>query len=300
MKEIYLAGGCFWGVQHFLDQFDGVEETEAGYADGPENSPGYEDVCAGSGHAETVKVVYDDSRISLTELLEYYFMVIDPLSVNRQGNDRGIQYRTGIYYAEEDQLDEIRQVYDAAAEVCRIRKGDSFERAVAFLTKLMMGHGFRTNEMKVGWKNDIQGREAAYAAKGWCDTPGRIWKAAERLRGVQIENRPAMDVITRFNYPNVLIYADPPYLLGTRHGKQYQHEMDDRDHAELLEALKAHRGPVLLSGYESELYQEELKDWHREEITTRAQTATLRKEILWMNFEPLGQISLFKAQEAEA
>ena len=113
MKEIYLAGGCFWGVQHFLDQFDGVEETEAGYADGPENSPGYEDVCAGSGHAETVKVVYDDSRISLTELLEYYFMVIDPLSVNRQGNDRGIQYRTGIYYAEEDQLDEIRQVYDA-------------------------------------------------------------------------------------------------------------------------------------------------------------------------------------------
>jgi methionine-S-sulfoxide reductase len=113
MKEIYLAGGCFWGVQHFLDQFDGVAETETGYADGPETSPNYEDVCAGSGHAETVRVVYDETKISLTELLGYYFMVIDPLSVNRQGNDSGVQYRTGIYYTEEDQLDEIRQVYDA-------------------------------------------------------------------------------------------------------------------------------------------------------------------------------------------
>lgn len=192
-----------------------------------------------------------------------------------------------------------RQVYDAAAEVCRTRKGDSFERAVAFITKLMMGHGFRTNEIKVGWKNDVQGREAAYAVKGWCDTPGRIWEAAERLRGVQIENRPALDVITRFNYPNVLIYADPPYLLGTRHGKQYQHEMDDRDHAELLEALKAHRGPVLLSGYDSDLYRDVLKEWHREEIMTRAQTAQQRTEVLWMNFEPLSQMSLFKAQEDE-
>ena len=111
LKTIYLAGGCFWGVQKFFDQFDGVISTEAGYANGPDEAPSYREVCAGSGHAETVKIVYDEERISLRELLGYYFMVIDPLSVNRQGNDRGIQYRTGIYYTAKEQLPEIEAVY---------------------------------------------------------------------------------------------------------------------------------------------------------------------------------------------
>ena len=116
MKTIYLAGGCFWGVQRFFDQFDGVISTEVGYANGPEEAPTYQDVCQSSGHAETVKIVYDESRISLTDLLNYYFMVIDPLSVNKQGNDKGIQYRTGIYYTDEEQLAEAQQVYAAEEE----------------------------------------------------------------------------------------------------------------------------------------------------------------------------------------
>lgn len=111
LQTIYLAGGCFWGVQKFFDQFEGVISTETGYANGPDDAPRYQEVCASSGHAETVKIVYDEGRISLTELLDYYFMVIDPLSVNRQGNDRGIQYRTGIYYTSDDQLPEIEAVY---------------------------------------------------------------------------------------------------------------------------------------------------------------------------------------------
>ena len=110
MKTVYLAGGCFWGVQKFFDQFDGVLATETGYANGPDAAPSYRDVCAGSGHAETVKITYDPDRISLTALLHRYFLVIDTLSVNQQGNDRGIQYRTGIYYTEESQLPEIRAV----------------------------------------------------------------------------------------------------------------------------------------------------------------------------------------------
>ena len=116
MKTIYLAGGCFWGVQKFFDQFDGVINTEVGYANGPEEAPSYQDVCQSSGHAETVKIVYDESRITLTDLLNYYFMVIDPLSINKQGNDAGIQYRTGIYYTDEEQLSEARQVYAAEEE----------------------------------------------------------------------------------------------------------------------------------------------------------------------------------------
>ena len=112
MKTIYLAGGCFWGMQKFFAQFDGVVETEVGYANGPDSAPSYEDVCRSSGHAETVLVEYDESRISLEELLHYFFMVIDPVSVNRQGNDTGIQYRTGIYYTDPDMLPEIQKVYE--------------------------------------------------------------------------------------------------------------------------------------------------------------------------------------------
>ena len=111
MKTIYLAGGCFWGVQKFFDQFDGVIATETGYANGPDQAPTYQEVCRNSGHAETVKIDYDPEKIPLEELLNQYFRVIDPLSVNRQGHDSGIQYRTGIYYTEEDQLPEIQAVY---------------------------------------------------------------------------------------------------------------------------------------------------------------------------------------------
>ena len=122
-KTIYLAGGCFWGTQKFFDQFHGVVSTEVGYANGPDDvnspddknspasAPTYQDVCNNSGHAETVRIDYDDSVLSLTELLNYYFLVIDPLSVNKQGGDVGIQYRTGIYYTSEDQLPEIEAVY---------------------------------------------------------------------------------------------------------------------------------------------------------------------------------------------
>lgn len=175
-----------------------------------------------------------------------------------------------------------RQVYEEAfAE----EPTDSLERAVNFYIRLNMGQGFRTNG-KAGWKNDVQGRERAYAAKDWCNLPEKIMQAGERLRGVQIECRPAVELIRRFNHPKVLIYADPPYVLGTRHGKQYRCEMDDQDHEELLEVLLAHKGPVLLSGYDSPLYNDRLRGWHREEAMSYSQIASRKREILWMNFEP--------------
>ena len=112
MKTIYFAGGCFWGTQKYFDQFDGVTRTEVGYANGPAVAPSYEDVCASSGHAETVLVEFDESAISLEQLIKYYFMVIDPTSVNRQGHDVGIQYRTGIYYSDPAMLETIKKAYD--------------------------------------------------------------------------------------------------------------------------------------------------------------------------------------------
>lgn len=183
-----------------------------------------------------------------------------------------------------------RKIYDQAFEAIPV---DSFERAVDFYIRLNMGHGFRTNGEKVGWKNDVQGRERAYAATDWCRLPAKIMQAAERLRGVQIENRPAVELIQRFNYPKVLIYADPPYVLSTRHGKQYRCEMDDKEQHELLDVLTAHKGPVLLSGYDNDLYNDRLQGWHREETTCYSQTCSKKREILWMNFEPVKQMELF-------
>lgn len=144
----------------------------------------------------------------------------------------------------------------------------SFEKAVNFYVRLNMGHGFRTNGEKVGWKNDVQGREKGYASQDWVNLPEKIMQAAERLRGVQIENKPAVELIERFNYSNVLIYGDPPYVLSTRYGKQYRYEMDDKEHNDLLDVLLVHKGPVLLSGYDNELYNYRLKAWHREETTS--------------------------------
>ncbi len=97
---------------------------------------------------------------------------------------------------------------------------DSFKRAVNFYIRMMQGHGFRTTGEKVGWKNDVQGREAAYAAKSWCKTPEIIMEAAERLRGVQIENRPAVELIRRVYFSKVLIFAHPPHFLSPRHMKK--------------------------------------------------------------------------------
>ena len=134
MKTIYLAGGCFWGVQRYFDQFDGVISTEVGYANGPDEAPSYEDVCRSSGHAETVKIDYDESRISLTELLKYYFMVIDPLSLNKQGHDTGIQYRTGIYYTDEEQRAEAQQVYAAEEEKAGAKLAVELEPLKNFFT----------------------------------------------------------------------------------------------------------------------------------------------------------------------
>lgn len=101
MSEIYLAGGCFWGTEKFLSMIQGVRATEVGYANGNTKNPSYEEVCNGSGHAEVVKVIYDESIISLSFLLNLFYESIDPVAVNRQGGDTGIQYRTGIYYVEE-------------------------------------------------------------------------------------------------------------------------------------------------------------------------------------------------------
>ena len=125
---IYLAGGCFWGTQRYFDCLAGVVRTEVGYANGSTKNPTYEQVKhENTGHAETVKVEYDPEKISLTELLEQYYKVIDPVSVNRQGGDIGVQYRTGIYYTDPAQ----KPVIDAS--LSKLQKQYSVPLAVEAL-----------------------------------------------------------------------------------------------------------------------------------------------------------------------
>lgn len=101
IKKIYLAGGCFWGVEAYMKRINGVIDANSGYANGITENPTYEDVIYnGTGHAETVEVIYNSEKISLETLLKYYFRIIDPTSLNKQGNDKGTQYRTGIYYTD--------------------------------------------------------------------------------------------------------------------------------------------------------------------------------------------------------
>lgn len=108
MKTIYLAGGCFWGAEKYLSLIQGVTDTSVGYANGRTENPTYEEVCYNdTGHAETVMVEYDPSKISLTFLLDLFYDAIDPTSLNRQGGDVGSQYRTGIYYTDETDRDII-------------------------------------------------------------------------------------------------------------------------------------------------------------------------------------------------
>lgn len=118
-SDIYFAGGCFWGTEHFMKQINGVTSTQAGYANGKESikNPSYEQVCNdNTGFAETVKVSYNPQEADLKLLIELFFKTIDPTSLNRQGNDRGSQYRTGIYYTDKADLPVIEETVNALAK----------------------------------------------------------------------------------------------------------------------------------------------------------------------------------------
>ncbi len=111
LKEIYLAGGCYWGTQAYMDRIKGVYESSVGFANGHKENPTYKEVCTGeTGFAETVKIVYDPNLTDLKTLLLEYFTIINPTSINRQGGDEGHQYRTGIYYVNEEDVDVIKNV----------------------------------------------------------------------------------------------------------------------------------------------------------------------------------------------
>lgn len=136
LKTIYLAGGCFWGVEAYMEKIYGVADAVSGYANGSTENPTYEDVLyKNTGHAETVKVDYDPERISLEKILDYYLLVVDPTSLNKQGNDRGTQYRSGVYFTDENERKIIEERLKKEQEkykdkiVVEVQKLENFYKA---------------------------------------------------------------------------------------------------------------------------------------------------------------------------
>ena len=161
---------------------------------------------------------------------------------------------------------------------------DEIERARKFMVRSLQSHGFRCYE-KSGWKNDVQGREKSYCVSHWCDIPRIIGLATQRLRQVQIEHMDAIELIKRFDYPNVFIYLDPPYVLGTRTRKQYNHEMSDEEHVRLLETILQSKAKIMISGYHSDLYESYLGKWNSMDFNATAEHGLKRTEVLWMNYK---------------
>lgn len=172
-----------------------------------------------------------------------------------------------------------REEYEASFEVAT----DELEKARRFLVRCWMARRVQTNK-KTGWRHVANwDSRPSSPAKEWTELPDKIFQACERLQGVQIECEPALKVIERYKKENVLIYADPTYLLDTRQGKMYANEMDESDHILLLEALERHPGPVILSGYAHPLYDEMLQHWNRDTKRVQAEAGEIRQEVIWIN-----------------
>ena len=168
---------------------------------------------------------------------------------------------------------------------------DPVEKARKFAVKCWMRFGCG-NLYRNGFKSGQQ-THSPNPAKLWAGLPETMELAAERLREVQIECLPAVELIKRYDTPDVFIYADPPYLHGTRKNYLYRHEMTDEDHIELLKVLTSHPGKILLSGYDNELYNEMLGGWDKVQRSTLAEGGRKRTETLWKNYSnEFGQMSI--------
>lgn len=169
-------------------------------------------------------------------------------------------------------------------EVSYAETEDDVERARRVLVRSHFGHGSSGIHRSTGFRAAGM-RSGTLPVHGWMTLPDTVKNSAERMRGVVIERRPAVQVMQAHDGPSTVHYVDPPYLPETRDkGRDYRHEMTRADHEEMLAAIRDLRGSVVLSGYAAPMYDEALRDWRRIEIKARADRAAERTEILWCNF----------------
>lgn len=200
--------------------------------------------------------------------------VVNLFRVIRDCPDELAQLVQWTPYSREEYYDSYKPGYELS----------EIERARKFLVRCWMARGGKTSD-RTGWKHNIDVSKSPNnrMPDQWRKVPNRIMAVTERLRDVQLEQQPATQLIERYKLPDVLIYADPPYILSTRSKRLYRHEMKDADHGELLDVLDAHPGPVILSGYDHQLYNERLERWTRVEKQAVAEMGRIRTEVLWIN-----------------
>lgn len=170
--------------------------------------------------------------------------------------------------------------------------GEGLEDARRFLVRCWQSFGVKLGS-RSGWAREIKSdRRGRHYTREWDDLPDRIVAITERLKHVQLECRPALGLIEQFREPDVLIYADPPYPLGTRGSKNlYSNEMTDHDHEDLLGLLREHPGPVLISTYANQLYEDVLEGWSQKRARSLAQCGKATVEVLWLNPQVAEQAS---------
>ncbi|WP_081428021.1 DNA adenine methylase [Clostridium kluyveri] len=176
------------------------------------------------------------------------------------------------------------------------RSGNDIEMARQFLVRANMARaGMQYYSSSWRHAGPVLGATCNQRVIGdWNKIPQRILDVAVRLKDAEIENTDALELIKKYNRKDCLIYVDPPYLLSTRRQRYYNVEMTgDKEHEELIKVLKKHLGTVMLSGYNSDLYNDLLHDWDTTEIKTNAEQGKERTEVIWTNFELPNQISLF-------
>lgn len=179
-----------------------------------------------------------------------------------------------------------RSEYDKAYE----ETVDMVERARRFCVRCWMGFGC-ANLYHNGFKSGQQAN-SPNPARAWMQLPETLQTASKRLKGVQIECLPALELINRYDTEDVFIYADPPYLHDTRKNYLYKYEMENEEHEQLLAKLIAHPGKIMISGYDNDLYNNMLTGWNKAYKQTNAEGGLRRTEVIWMNYEIENQISL--------
>lgn len=193
-----------------------------------------------------------------------------------------------------------REEYNLAFEPC----DDPVEKARRYMVKTTQALGAKlAGSSKCGWRNHKQMKIGGTACK-WGGITQTIDAAATRLRGdtthlVQIEHMDALRLIERYNFPNVLMYLDPPYVRVTRRsGALYAHEMDNTEHAELLKAITNSKAKIIISGYESDIYNDTLSGWHKDSTMSQTTSTKMAVETIWMNYDPPEQqISIWEDEQ---
>lgn len=170
------------------------------------------------------------------------------------------------------------------------KTGNAVEKARKYCVRCWQGFG-NSQLYRNGFKSGQQGH-SPNPAKAWMGLPEVMQQAAERLKGVQIENLPAEELLRRYDTEDVFVYCDPPYLKGIRKGYLYKHELSIEGQESFLESVLKHPGKIMISGYDNAMYNEYLRGWVKAYKATTAETGNKRTEVIWMNYETDGQMSI--------